>query len=74
MNLLSEQQKVALVRGLAAAIIAGGMAFFTAMSTGEREAVVLISIFALPFLGALAWRFGLEGTYDTVRDRRDDQG
>ncbi len=64
---ITQEMKVAFVRGVAAAVIAGALALFADLSIGERDAIPLIAAFAVPFLTVLAWRFGLEGTYDSRR-------
>ena len=54
---------VALVRGIAAAVIAGATAFFAVWAQTD-DVKLLITAGTVPALAVLAARFGLEGAID----------
>jgi hypothetical protein len=67
----SEQMKVATIRGLIIAILTGLLTTLTTWSQSS-DAKTLVIAGATAFISTFLARSGLEGMYDTNRDRAGD--
>jgi hypothetical protein len=66
---LTDEMKVALVRGIASALCAGTLSFLAVWGAGEDSTRVLLTAGLTPAIVTLVARFGLEGTYDSRRSK-----
>jgi hypothetical protein len=61
---MSEAYKIALIRGIITAILAGGLAFLTGLQQGQSVKVAAIAG-GVQLIYNLIARIGVEGTLDT---------
>ena len=65
--------KVALIRGFGSAVVTGALAFL-GIWTQSDDVKILVTAGMVPFLTTLSLRFGLEGSWDTIKTTLNSPG